>query len=150
MTSRAPKGTYLTFAEKLRGQISSGEIPRGTTLPPETTFAREHGIGRTSARKVYGELERDGLVYSVPGQGWIVGSPADHKTPTPTEVADELRAELESGAYEEGAEFTTASQVSNRFGVTKHGAARALLMLEDAGLIVSIHGKGRYVAPRKS
>jgi DNA-binding GntR family transcriptional regulator len=139
----------LTIAEQLREQISNGKLPKGSSLPSEAKFSQQHGIGRSSARKVLAELERDGLVYSVPGQGWIVGAVADRsKTPTPADIAATLRAELESGTYEAGAPFVTATEVCERFGVTRHAARRALAVLEDAGLIVSVHGKGRFVASR--
>jgi DNA-binding GntR family transcriptional regulator len=141
----------LTIAEQVRKQISSGKLPKGSSLPSEAKFSEQHGIGRSSARKVLAELERDGLVYSVPGQGWIVGSAADRsKAPTPREIAGALRADLESGAFPAGAAFVTAPEVCKRFGVTLHPARRALALLEDAGLIVSVHGKGRFVAPLTS
>ena len=148
VTGRAPRGSYVTVAERIREQIAGGELPKGAPLPSETKFAAQHGLGRGTMRKVLGELERDGLVYSVPGQGWIVGEPADRgAVPTPADVTAALRAELDSGTYESGGPFVTATDVCERFGVTRHAARRALATLEDAGLIVSVHGKGRFVAP---
>lgn len=148
VTGRAPRGSYVAVAERIREQITSGELPKGASLPSETKFAAQHGLGRGTMRKVLGELEHDGLVYSVPGQGWVVGGPADRSAiPTPAEVTAVLRAELDSGTYESGSPFVTATEVCDRFGITRHAARRALATLEDAGLIVSLHGKGRFVAP---
>lgn len=150
-TGRAPRGAYVAVVERIREQITNGELPKGASLPSEAKFATQHGLGRGTMRKVLAELGHDGLVYSVPGQGWIVGGPADRSAvPTPADVTEVLRAELDSGTYESGAPFVTATEVCERFGITHHAARRALATLEDTGLIVSVHGKGRFVAPHGS
>lgn len=148
MTSRAPRGTYAVVAERLRERIAEGELARGAILPSEIKLAEMYGIGRTSARKVLTELERDGLVYSVPGRGWVVGTVEDRATrPRPAEIAAELRTELQAGGHEAGSKFMTATEVANRFGATRYVAQRALAVLEDSGLLVAVHGKGHFIAP---
>jgi DNA-binding GntR family transcriptional regulator len=90
-------------------------------------------------------LERDGLVFTVPAKGRFV---RDESTLPPAEaraVATQLRAEFETSELKEGDLFASENEVSARFGISRYAARKALAELEAAGLLVSVHGRGRFV-----
>ena len=147
MPSRSPRGTYLQIAEHLRAQIAGGELLPGAMLPSEASLSARYGVARGTARRALAELEREGLVTATPARGRRVGPAGDRETsPRRAEVLAELRSELEAGEHESGAPFLSVTEVCERFGVTRHTARRVLSSLEDAGLVIAVHGKGRYVA----
>ena len=61
-------------------------------------------------------------------------------------VVDELRAELRSGARRVGDPLLSERDLCERYGLTRYGARTALARLEAEGLIVAVHGRGRFVA----
>lgn len=56
-----------TVAAALRGQISSGALARGATMPSEAEVATAHAVGRGTARRAFAMLEAEGLVENRPG-----------------------------------------------------------------------------------
>jgi DNA-binding GntR family transcriptional regulator len=145
--TRSPRGTYLQIAEHLRAQITDGTLPVGAKVPSEASLSAQYGVARGTARRALAELEREGLVTVTPARGRRVGPAKDQEAPlSHSELLAELRSELEAGEYESGAAFLSVTQVCERFGVTRHTARRVLTSLEDAGLVIVVHGKGRYVA----
>lgn len=61
-------------------------------------------------------------------------------------VVAELREELRSGARRPGDSYFSEKDLGERYGLTRYGARRAFAVLEAEGLIVAVHGRGRYVA----
>jgi DNA-binding transcriptional MocR family regulator len=66
---------FHTVADTVAATISSGRLPPGTRLPPQRTFAYEHGIAVSTASRVYAELVRRGLVVGEVGRGTFVRAP---------------------------------------------------------------------------
>ena len=58
---RAEKLSHLV-AERLRGQIASGEIVPGDTLPSETELMKQMGVSRPTLREAMRVLESEGLL----------------------------------------------------------------------------------------
>ncbi len=58
---RAEKLSHLV-AERLRGQIASGEISPGDTLPSETELMKQMGVSRPTLREAMRVLESEGLL----------------------------------------------------------------------------------------
>jgi GntR family transcriptional regulator, transcriptional repressor for pyruvate dehydrogenase complex len=59
-------------ADRLAGQIRSGEFPAGARLPSERALGAQFGVGRTSVREAMRMLQATGLVTVRPGHGVFV------------------------------------------------------------------------------
>ena len=66
------KPIYVELAETLQQQISSGQYPVGSTLPPEMTLCEMHGVSRFTARAALAALQRQGYVTRKPRVGSVV------------------------------------------------------------------------------
>ena len=63
---------YRSIAER----IASGELSKGDRLQGERDLSAAFGVGRTTVRRALAELQRDGLVESLPGRGsFVAGGP---------------------------------------------------------------------------
>jgi DNA-binding transcriptional MocR family regulator len=67
-----PKSRYLHLADTLARAIQKGKLTPGTKLPTHRAFAEQFGIAPATATRVYGELERRGLVVGEAGRGTFV------------------------------------------------------------------------------
>lgn len=67
-----PKARYLHLADTLARAIQKGKLTPGTKLPTHRAFAEQFGIALATATRVYGELERRGLVVGEAGRGTFV------------------------------------------------------------------------------
>ena len=63
---------YMKLAVLIRDQIASGTLPRGGRLPSIAVLCRQHGHSRQTVGKAMRVLEREGLVYRVPGLGYYI------------------------------------------------------------------------------
>ena len=66
---RGSKPLHVTIAEQLAAAIASGALAAGARLPPERHLAESLGVSRMTVRQALGDLERDGLLRRVVGQG---------------------------------------------------------------------------------
>jgi len=64
-----------------------------------------------------------------------------------TKIADRLREEIASGQYTEGDVLPTEAAMALRFQVARNTVRRALVVLEDDGLIRPATSAGRVVTP---
>lgn len=74
---------YEQVTESLRKTIQSGKLKPGDSLPSEAEVCAQFDVSRTTARKAFAELERDGLARSEKGSVRIVTTP---RTSTTTET----------------------------------------------------------------
>lgn len=56
-------------------RILSGDMPEGTTLPPEREIVNDHGVSRTVVREAVLALANKGLVTAKPGYRPVVAKP---------------------------------------------------------------------------
>ena len=61
------------------------------------------------------------------------------------EIADQVRSAIESGDLPPGAALPSESELSAEHGVARTTARRALIFLEDSGLVEAAMGRGRFV-----
>jgi DNA-binding transcriptional MocR family regulator len=66
---------YRAVADAVAADIASGKLSPGMRLPPQRSFAYEHGIAVSTASRVYAELARRGLVLGAVGRGTFVAAP---------------------------------------------------------------------------
>ena len=73
----------------------------------------------------------------------------DHLDPTPLwqQLAAVLREMIESGKVEPGKPLPSESHLQQEYGVSRGTIRRALSVLQDEGLVVTIGGRGTFVKP---
>ena len=65
------------------------------------------------------------------------------------QVANELRARIESGDLGPGARVPSITTLMQEYGIARNTARHALAMLAEEGLIEVTPGWGSFVEPRK-
>jgi GntR family transcriptional regulator len=68
----SPVAPWRQIHALIRGQIESGELAPGDTIPSLTTIAQTYGVAETTARKVLARLRADGLVVTSPMGTFVV------------------------------------------------------------------------------
>lgn len=68
----SPRGLAHGLADRIRGQIVSGELAPGAKLPTEADLTRTFGVSRTVVREALQHLQAGGLVESFQGKGTYV------------------------------------------------------------------------------
>jgi DNA-binding GntR family transcriptional regulator len=63
-------------------------------------------------------------------------------------VIDSIKDKIESGEWPPGFQLPSTSQLEAQFGCSESTVYSAMRELKAMGLIISVHGKGRFVAPR--
>jgi len=71
----------------------------------------------------------------------------DHDAPRPKylQIADLIRARIESGELAPDRPVPSEPQLVGEFGVSPQTARKAVRVLIDEGLVYAIRGKGTYV-----
>ena len=75
----------------------------------------------------------------------------DHLDPTPLyeQVAEVLTRKIEAGELQPRQALPSETELAREFGVARRTVRRALEILRDRGLIVSIERRGTYVVDRR-
>lgn len=68
--------------------------------------------------------------------------------PVYTQIADELRNNIQQQTYQPGDKLPTEAQLSQRFGVNRHTIRNAIALLKDEGLVRVDRGRGTFVAAK--
>ncbi len=146
-----PWGTYVRIADELRQRIADGTFPPGAPLPSESELSQEFGVARTTLRRALAVLEKERLIRALPGTGRVVLDPSasndgEHSgQPQYRRIAADLRDRIMRGELAPGAPLPSEAAIVQQYGVSRGTARQALSDLEGAGLIRSVHGKGRFV-----
>lgn len=117
-------------------------------MPSETSLAAEFGVVRNTVRRALVELERDGLIVTLPGRGRVSRESAGTAGTTSAgyrRIAEDLRQQITSGALATGQRVPSEAELMRRYGVSRGTARQGLAVLEAAGLVRAVHGKGRFV-----
>ena len=70
-------------------------------------------------------------------------------TPVYVQVADILRARIESGQLLPDRPVPSESQLEQEFGIARGTARKAIALLREQGLVVTVKGRGSYVNPSR-
>ena len=107
--------------------------PYLTTIHPSA--ARRPGVAALM-RPVFGE----------------VGQPArirhDSSVTVATQVARDIEADIKAGRLAPDTRLPNEIDLSQQYGVARMTVRRAVAQLRDKGLVVTVHGRGSFVAPR--
>jgi GntR family transcriptional regulator len=71
---------------------------------------------------------------------------ADSPTPVYVRVADWVESRINSGELKSGARLPPERELASDLGVAYDTVRRAAVLLRERGLIVTVHGRGTYVA----
>lgn len=138
-----PWGTYARIAEQLRERLA--DVAPGSALPSETSLAAEFGVVRNTVRRALAELEREGLIVTLPGRGRVASEPGCTGAAGYRRIADDLRQQITSGELATGQRVPSEAELMRRYGVSRGTARQGLALLEATGLVTAVHGKGRFV-----
>ncbi len=75
MNARDKRPLYIQAISAITRMMESGELPKGSQLPPEGELAEMLGISRSTLREALGHLETHGLVTRQQGRGTFVTAP---------------------------------------------------------------------------
>ena len=70
--TRNRKPIYEQLIDNIKELVLHGVLKQGEQLPGVRTLAMELAINPNTIAKSYGELERQGIIYSLPGRGSFV------------------------------------------------------------------------------
>ena len=70
----------------------------------------------------------------------------DSPTPVYVRVADWIESRIESGELKSGARLPAECDLARDLGVAHDTVRRAAVLLRERGLIITVHGRGTYVA----
>ena len=143
MGARVGWGTYRRVADALRGRVAGGGV-----LPSEAAIGQECGVSRTTVRRALGVLESERLIRSRPGVGWVAVTPQGQGAPSARSIAADLRGQITSGELVPGVALPSEAALVRQYGVSRGTVRAALSELEGSGLVVAVHGKGRFVRSR--
>jgi len=74
---RDRKQLYEQLVDNIKNLILTGEMKENDRLPSVRSLARELGINPNTIQKAYSELERCGVILTLPGRGSIVVAQPD-------------------------------------------------------------------------
>lgn len=108
------------IVDSVKQQIARGVLREDDYMPSVRSLANELGINPNTIQKAYAELERQGIIKSVPGKGSIVIAGADTVSGMQKAVVlDEVRS-LAAAAAAAGVSFEEfASAAKSAFSDTK-------------------------------
>ena len=88
---------YEQIVERFQHLILCGVLPEDEKLPSVRNLAMELSINPNTIQKAYGELERDGFIYSVKGRGNFVASNHNLREVKKEEVKSKILALVKEG-----------------------------------------------------
>jgi GntR family transcriptional regulator len=68
-------------------------------------------------------------------------------TPVPVQVAADIEADIDAGAVAPDTRLPSEAELAMQYGVARVSVRRAIEKLRERGKVVTVHGRGTYVAP---
>ena len=88
---------YEQIVERFKHLILCGALPEDEKLPSVRNLAMELSINPNTIQKAYGELEREGFIYSVKGRGNFVAANNNLKKAKKEELKTQILALVKEG-----------------------------------------------------
>ena len=115
ISSNSDLPIYLQIVNQIKDEMLSGKIKENEMLPSMRALAKELGISFITTKRSYEELEKQGLINTIPGKGCFVSA-----------FNKEIVFEAKMREIEERLE--EAIDLSNMIGLTKE---QLILTLES-------------------
>ena len=71
----------------------------------------------------------------------------DSSVPVATQVARDIEADIVAGRIAPDTRLPSEPDLALQYGVARMTVRRAVAQLRDKGLVVTVHGRGSFVAP---
>lgn len=110
MRLRGGAPIYEQLGNRITELILSGEMAEGEKLPAVREIATQLSINPNTVQKTYAELERQGLIYSLPAKGSYVAERSSY-IKNITEKAAEDFAEAVQTAFSRGLSESDLSDI---------------------------------------
>ena len=81
LDKRSDEAVYLQIAHALMREIHRGRFRPGDALPGYRTLAEQLGVSRNTVLSAYRELQAEGWLTSIPGEGSAVAQPVPTHLP---------------------------------------------------------------------
>ena len=72
----------------------------------------------------------------------------DSSVPVATQVARDIEKDIGAGRLAPDTRLPSEVDLSQQYGVARMTVRRAVAQLRDKGLVVTVHGRGSFAAPR--
>jgi DNA-binding GntR family transcriptional regulator len=138
-----PWGTYARIADVLRERWKHAEP--GTPIPSEAELAAEFGVVRNTVRRALSELEREELIATLAGRGRVIRQLDGSTVANYRQIAADLQQRITAGDLKPGERVPSEAELMTAYGVSRGTARQGLSVVEAAGLVTAVHGKGRFV-----
>jgi GntR family transcriptional regulator len=69
-------------------------------------------------------------------------------TPVPSQVATDIEADIDAGTLEPDTRLPSEAELATQYGVARVSVRRAIERLRERGKVVTVHGRGTYVAAK--
>jgi DNA-binding GntR family transcriptional regulator len=71
----------------------------------------------------------------------------DSSVPVATQVARDIERDIGAGQLAPDTRLPSEADLAQQYGVARMTVRRAVAQLRDKGLVVTVHGRGSFVAP---
>ena len=82
---------YLQIIRYVKRGVAAGSIADGEELPSRRVLSARLGVNPNTVQKAYQLLERDGIIYSVPGKGSFIAEAANALSQQREQAVEKLR-----------------------------------------------------------
>lgn len=117
-----PGSLYARIRDELRTLIVTGTYQLHQRLPSERDLIKNYGVSRITVRQALGELEKEGLLFKVPGKGMFASKPKPFQSLVRLQGFGEELSQQGHEIYNRliGFDFLPASaEVALRLGLTE-------------------------------
>ncbi len=100
ISNSSPKPIYAQITDQIRAAIFDGQLKEGDPLPSIRLLAKELRISVITTKRAYEDLEKAGLINTVPGKGCFV-APQNmelHREETLRKVEGHLQQAVDAAA----------------------------------------------------
>lgn len=117
---RDRKQLYEQIIDNIKNLILMGELKADDKLPSVRNLAKELGINPNTIQKAYSELERQGIIVTLPGRGSMILSDKnalrDEKLDVLTEKLTSIATEMRTAGVTEEEFIKTAMSAYRKAG----------------------------------
>ncbi|MES2259686.1 MAG: GntR family transcriptional regulator [Pseudomonadota bacterium] len=118
----SPVPLHTQVRERLRERILDGSYATHAQLPAESELGSIFGVSRITVRQALGDLQKEGLIFKVPGKGTFVAKPKAFQELTQLEGLAEAMARMGHEIYNQVISHKTvpaSAKVAHKLGLAK-------------------------------